>query len=98
VQQQGGFYRDPALEEYVQGVGMRLAASPTAPTSTTVPGAELLRPQRLRLPAEFIVINRGLLVGLSSEAEMAAVLGHETGHVTAKHSLAGYQRAIASTS
>src|SRR3972149_144017 len=46
-------------------------------------------------PGGFIVINRGLLVGLSSEAEMAAVLGHETGHVTAKHSLAGYQRALA---
>jgi predicted Zn-dependent protease len=34
-------------------------------------------------------------VGLKSEAEMAAVLGHETAHVTAKHSLAGYQRAMA---
>ena len=47
------------------------------------------------MPGGFIVINRGLLVGLKSEAEMAAVLGHETGHVTAKHSLAGYQRALA---
>src|SRR3972149_3241956 len=52
-------------------------------------------PNAFALPGGFIVINRGLLVGLSSEAEMAAVLGHETGHVTAKHSLAGYQRALA---
>jgi predicted Zn-dependent protease len=52
-------------------------------------------PNAFALPGGYIVINRGLLVGLENEAEMAAVLGHETGHVTAKHSLAGYQRAMA---
>lgn len=96
VQQQGGFYRDKALEEYVQGVGMRLARVSHRPDldyryrvlNSSVPNA-------FALPGGFIVINRGLLVGLSNEAEMAAVLGHETGHVTAKHSLAGYQRAMA---
>jgi predicted Zn-dependent protease len=96
VQQQGGFYRDTALEAYVQGVGMRLARVSHRPNlnyryrvlNSSVPNA-------FALPGGFIVINRGLLVGLSSEAEMAAVLGHETGHVTAKHSLAGYQRALA---
>lgn len=97
VQQQGGFYRDSALEAYVQGVGMRLARVSHRPglnyryrvLNSSVPNA-------FALPGGFIVINRGLLVGLKSEAEMAAVLGHETGHVTAKHSLAGYQRALAS--
>jgi predicted Zn-dependent protease len=97
VQQQGGFYRDNALEAYVQGVGMRLAGVSHRPDlsyryrvlNSSVPNA-------FALPGGFIVINRGLLVGLKSEAELAAVLGHETGHVTAKHSLAGYQRALAS--
>ncbi len=97
VQQQGGFFRDKALEAYVQGVGMRLARVSHRPAleyryrvlNSSVPNA-------FALPGGFIVINRGLLVGLKSEAEMAAVLGHETGHVTAKHSLAGYQRALAS--
>ena len=97
VQQQGGFYRDQALEAYVQGVGMRLARVSHRPNldyryrvlNSSVPNA-------FALPGGFIVINRGLLVGLKNEAEMAAVLGHETGHVTAKHSLAGYQRALAS--
>jgi predicted Zn-dependent protease len=96
VQQQGGFYRDPELEEYVQGVGMRIARVSHRPTlkyryrvlNSSVPNA-------FALPGGYIVINRGLLVGLKNEAEMAAVLAHETGHVTAKHSLAGYQRAIA---
>jgi predicted Zn-dependent protease len=96
VQQQGGFYRDKELEEYVQSVGMRLARVSHRPNlhyryrvlNSSVPNA-------FALPGGYIVINRGLLVGLSNEAEMAAVLGHETGHVTAKHSLAGYQRAMA---
>jgi len=96
VQQQGGFYRDRELEAYVQDVGMRLARVSHRPglnyryrvLNSSVPNA-------FALPGGYIVINRGLLVGLSNEAEMAAVLGHETGHVTAKHSLAGYQRAMA---
>ena len=96
VQQQGGFYRDPQLEEYVQGVGVRVARVSHRPNlsyryrvlNSSVPNA-------FALPGGYIVINRGLLVGLSNEAEMAAVLAHETGHVTAKHSLAGYQRAMA---
>jgi beta-barrel assembly-enhancing protease len=96
VQQQGGFYRDRELEEYVQGVGMRIARVSHRPNlnyryrvlNSSVPNA-------FALPGGYIVVNRGLLVGLSNEAEMAAVLAHETGHVTAKHSLAGYQRAIA---
>jgi len=97
VQQQGGFYRDRELEAYVQEVGMRLARVSHRPglnyryrvLNSSVPNA-------FALPGGYIVINRGLLVGLKTEAEMAAVLGHETGHVTAKHSLAGYQRALAS--
>ncbi|MBM2829157.1 MAG: hypothetical protein HW408_1689, partial [Actinobacteria bacterium] len=96
VQQQGGFYRDRELEEYVQSVGTRVARTSHRPglnyryrvLNSSVPNA-------FALPGGFIVINRGLLVHLSSEAELAAVLGHETGHVTAKHSLAGYQRALA---
>jgi len=96
VQQQGGFYRERALEEYVQSVGMRVARTSHRPSlnyryrvlNSSVPNA-------FALPGGFIVINRGLLVHLSSEAELAAVLGHETGHVTAKHSLGGYQRALA---
>jgi len=96
VQQQGGFYRDRELEAYVQEVGMRLARVSHRPNLNyryRVLNASV--PNAFALPGGYIVINRGLLVGLSSEAEMAAVLGHETGHVTAKHSLAGYQRAMA---
>ncbi len=96
VQQQGGFYRDKALEEYVQDVGMKIGRVSHRPDldyryrvlNSSVPNA-------FALPGGFIVINRGLLAGLANEAQMAAVLAHETGHVTAKHSLAMYQRSMA---
>jgi len=96
VQQQGGFYRDKALEDYVQGVGMRIArVSHRSNLNYRYRVLNSSVPNAFALPGGYIVINRGLLVHLSSEAELAAVLGHETGHVTAKHSLAGYQRAMA---
>jgi predicted Zn-dependent protease len=60
VQQQGGFYRDPELSEYVQGVGMRLARVSHRPNlnyryrvlNSSVPNA-------FALPGGYIVINRG---------------------------------------
>ncbi|WP_258001314.1 M48 family metalloprotease [Vibrio vulnificus] len=39
------------------------------------------------LPGGYIYIHRGLIAYLGSEAELAAVLGHEVGHVTARHSV-----------
>ncbi|NIO16175.1 MAG: M48 family metalloprotease [Deltaproteobacteria bacterium] len=95
VQQEGGFYRDQRLEGYVQSVGDRLAKvshRPGLPYTFRVLNSSV--PNAFALPGGFIVINRGLLVGLSSEGELAGVLGHEIGHATARHSVAAYQRAL----
>jgi len=45
------------------------------------------------LPGGYIYINRGLLTHMNSEAELAAVLGHEIGHVTARHAVKQYTKA-----
>jgi len=45
------------------------------------------------LPGGYIYIHRGLLTHLNSEAELAAVLGHEVGHVTARHAVKQYTKA-----
>jgi len=45
------------------------------------------------LPGGYIYIYRGLLTHLNSEAELAAVLGHEIGHVTARHAVKQYTKA-----
>jgi len=81
-------YEDPELARLVQEVGERLAANSHRPEliyrftvldSTSV--------NAFALPGGYIYITRGLLAYLNSEAELAAVLGHEIGHVTARHSV-----------
>jgi len=85
-QSQGGAYDvDPALTEYVRSVGNRLAAVSDArlPYEFTVLNNSV--PNAWALPGGKIAINRGLLVELKSEAELAAVLGHEIVHAAARH-------------
>ena len=81
-------YDDPELEALVQSIGERLAANSHRPDliyrftvldSTSV--------NAFALPGGYIYITRGMLAYLNSEAELAAVLGHEIGHVTARHSV-----------
>ena len=87
LQAQGGAYDvDPALIEYVRGVGMKLAAYSEVdlPYEFTVLNSSV--PNAWALPGGKIAINRGLLTEIRSEAELAAVLGHEIVHAAARHS------------
>jgi len=86
LQSQGGAYDvDPALSEYVQSIGQQLAAVSDAnlPYEFTVLNNSV--PNAWALPGGKIAINRGLLIELKSEAELAAVLGHEIVHAAARH-------------
>ena len=86
-QSQGGEYDlDPALDDYVRQVGQRLAATSDRqlPYEFTVLNNSV--PNAWALPGGKIAINRGLLTELKSEAELAAVLGHEVVHAAAGHS------------
>ena len=87
LQAQGGAYDvDPALIEYVRSVGMKLAAVSDVelPYEFTVLNSSV--PNAWALPGGKIAINRGLLTEINSEAELAAVLGHEIVHAAARHS------------
>lgn len=81
-------YPDEVLQAYVQQVGERVARnshrSNLSYHFTVVDSPDV---NAFALPGGYIYINRGLLAYLSSEAELAAVLGHEVGHVTARHSV-----------
>lgn len=87
-QQSGGVYTvDAGLNAYVNQVGQRLTAvshQPDLPYEFVVLNNST--PNAWALPGGKIAINRGLLVELQDEAALAAVLGHEIVHVTAKHS------------
>jgi predicted Zn-dependent protease len=85
-QMQGGQYVvDPALSEYVDGVGRRVASVSgiDLPYQFVVLNNSI--PNAWALPGGKIAINRGLLTELKNEAELAAVLGHEVVHAAARH-------------
>jgi len=83
---QGATYNDPALRAYVNRVGQRLVASSDDPNSTfTFTVIDSPDINAFAAPGGYIYVNRGLLAYLDNEAELAAVLAHEIGHVTASH-------------
>jgi predicted Zn-dependent protease len=87
-QSQGGDYiLDPALTSYVQSVGNRLAQQARRKEQLNFEFSVLndSTPNAWALPGGKIVVNRGLLTALDSEAELAAVLGHEIVHADAAH-------------
>jgi predicted Zn-dependent protease len=94
-QMQGGDYSlDPALTTYVAGVGQKLAAvsDRALPYEFVVLNNSV--PNAWALPGGKIAVNRGLLVELQSEAELAAVLGHEIVHAAARHGALAMQRGM----
>jgi predicted Zn-dependent protease len=83
-----GLYNDPAMAKYVEGIGMRLAAiseRPNLPWTFRVIDDPVVN--AFALPGGFIYVTRGILAHLNNEAELAGVMGHEVGHVTAQHSV-----------
>lgn len=83
---EGAIYQDKALHQYVNRVGQRLVDSSDEPDMTfTFNVIDSPDINAFALPGGFIYINRGLLAYLDNEAELAGVLGHEIGHVTARH-------------
>lgn len=93
MQQAGGgdYDVDPDLTAFIRGVGERLVAASSRVTVTDrhLPYEFVVLnssvPNAWALPGGKLAINRGLLTELSSEAELAAVLGHEITHAAARH-------------
>jgi len=82
-----GRYDDERLAAYVDSIGQRLAKASELPnldwhfTVLDDPAVNAFA-----MPGGYIFITRGILAQLNSEAQLAGVLGHEIGHVTARHS------------
>jgi predicted Zn-dependent protease len=86
---------NPALQAYVNEVGQRLAKQSHRPNLqwhfTVVDSPDV---NAFALPGGYVYITRGIMAYLNSEAELAGVVGHEIGHVTARH---GVRQQSAST-
>ena len=94
-QSQGGDYIiDPELTAYVQSVGDKLAkvADRQLPYEYAVINDST--PNAWAMPGGKIAFNRGLLYELNSEAELAAVMGHEMVHAAARHGAKSMERGI----
>ncbi len=81
-------YTDAELSAYVTRVGQKLASVSHRPELeyhfTIIDSPDI---NAFALPGGYVYINRGLLTLLKSEAQLAAVLGHEIGHITARHAV-----------
>jgi predicted Zn-dependent protease len=94
VAQSIGLVADDALQQYLQQLGAKLAAGTERPgLPWTFRAVDDPTPNAFALPGGYIFVTRGLLALMNSEAELATVLGHEIGHVTAKHSVSQMSRA-----
>ena len=93
VAAQYGVYDDAALTAYVSKLGLGLAAKtqrPNLPYRFTVLDSPVVN--AFAVPGGSVYVTRGILAMMSSEAELAAVLGHELGHVNARHSVRQYSQ------
>lgn len=82
-----GLYPDSQLQAYVDSLGQRLAAlseRPHLPWTFRIVDDPIVN--AFALPGGYIYVSRGIMVYFNSEAELVSVLGHEIGHVTARHS------------
>src|SRR5262245_46939179 len=86
-----GTYNNPRVQAYVNELGQRLAKQSHRAnlqwTFTVLDSPEI---NAFALPGGYVYVTRGIMAYLESEAELAGVMGHEIGHVTARH---GAQRA-----
>ena len=91
----GGAYGDEKLGGYVAGITARIVAAtnqPNAPYRVTVLDSPVIN--AFALPGGYVYVTRGLISLANDEAELASVIGHEIGHVAARHSAQRHTAAV----
>ena len=93
-QEFGGLYPDPVVQQYVSNVGMemaRYAGRPNLDWSFRVVSSDQIN--AFAVPGGYIYITQGLLFRMGNEAQLAGVLGHESGHIAHRHSVKQIEKA-----
>lgn len=86
--QQFGLYEDKALQDFITEKGKSMAAishRPELEYQFRIVDSEVLN--AFALPGGYVYFTRGIMAHFNNEAEFAGVLGHEIGHITARHSV-----------
>lgn len=95
IKQYGGVYNNKAIQSYVNEVGQKMAQyseRQDVQYRFTVLDSPVVN--AFALPGGYVYVTRGTLTVANSEAELAAVLGHEIGHVAARHQAARYSQGV----
>lgn len=90
-----GLYDSPTIKAYVNEIGARIAKDTERPDikyKFFVLDSPIVN--AFALPGGYVYISRGLLALANSEAEVAGVLAHEVGHITARHSAERYSHGV----
>ncbi len=91
LEQMGGTYDNPEITQYVNNMGQRLVANSEMSNSKfTFTVLDTPMVNAFALPGGYVYVTRGIMAMINSEAALASVVGHEIGHVTARHSARRY--------
>ena len=88
VREEYGVPDNPALQRYIETMGrklVRVSHRPNLEWYFTVVDSPVVN--AFAIPGGYVYMTRGILAYLGNEAELAGVMGHEIGHVTARHSV-----------
>lgn len=90
-----GEVADPALQNWVRALGQKLVAVSETPNERyqfTVLDSDVVN--AMAAPGGYVYITRGLLALMNDEAEAGGVLGHEIGHIVARHTAQRYSQGV----
>ena len=93
--QQFGLYEDKALQSFITEKGKAMAAISHRPNLNyefRIVDSDVIN--AFAVPGGYVYFTRGIMAHFNNEAEFAGVLGHEIGHITARHSVAQQRNAI----
>ncbi|UCD52471.1 MAG: M48 family metalloprotease [Phycisphaerales bacterium] len=94
----GGRFPDENLQDYINTVGQRIARFCHRPDiAYHFTAVDEKQVNAFAVPGGYIFITKGLLEKLDCEAQLAAILGHEIGHVVARDTMAALSRQIGMT-
>jgi predicted Zn-dependent protease len=85
VERSAKLITDPVVTEYVNRVGQNLVRNSDAKVPFTIKVIDSDEVNAFALPGGFFYVNSGLILAADEEAELAGVMGHEIGHVAARH-------------
>ena len=85
VERSAKLITDPVITEYVNRVGQNLVRNSDAKVPFTIKVIDSDEINAFALPGGFFYVNSGLILAADEEAELAGVMGHEIGHVAARH-------------